>query len=239
MILHVLASGSKGNATYLEIDNHKILIDAGMSYLNLKQLLHEKAIDHLDTILITHDHSDHIKGLKQLQKHFHATVYGPISSKIKNSTSVDELSNLSNIVIKAFEVSHDTEKTYGYIIEGSIKVCYISDCGYLSSDVLNLLLNCDVILLEANHDIELLMKNQKYSWILKQRILGDKGHLSNDQFMSYLKILVSANTKHVIALHLSEENNTPEHVTTILDNFEINTYVAKQDEVLTVIDYEN
>ena len=220
MKLCVLASGSKGNSTYIESDQTKILIDIGMSCLYI-----EKALDSIDTrpreiqgILITHTHSDHINGLRVFLKKYHTTLY--ITEKIykelksqfeiENYVIIDKEFTLGDLEIQIIKTSHDAEDSNGYIItDESSSLVYITDTGYINRKYHNQLTNKNYYVIESNHDIELLM-NGSYPYHLKQRILGDRGHLSNKSCADYMAKFVGDNTKGVTLIHLSEENNRKE-----------------------------
>lgn len=216
MIISVLASGSKGNCTYVEYKNTKILIDIGMSCNYVENNLREMDINpkDIDGVLITHLHNDHICGLKNFCKKFNTNIY--ISSKmeddIKNLVQAPNISYVSkemiinDIEIKVIKTSHDIE-SYGYIINN--KLVYITDTGYLNIKYFDMLKNKDMYIIESNHDIETLI-NGEYPYMLKQRILSDKGHLSNKDCSYYLSQLIGDNTKYVVLAHLSEANNTKE-----------------------------
>jgi phosphoribosyl 1,2-cyclic phosphodiesterase len=212
----VLASGSKGNSTYIESNNTKILIDLGMSSNYIEEKLRDLNVNPKDinAILITHTHNDHIAGLKSFNKKFKTPIF--ISPKmeevIRNNVRepiinyIKKEMTIENVNIKVIKNSHDTE-SYGYIFDE--KLVYITDTGYINVKYFDMLLNKDMYILESNHDIELL-QNGKYSHYLKQRILSDKGHLSNELCSYYLSKLIGSNTKYIVLAHLSEENNTKE-----------------------------
>lgn len=219
MKITVLGSGSKGNSTLVEIKNTKILIDVGFSYRVLKEKLNTINVDPLtiDYILITHDHSDHIYGLKTYLKNYKPFVY--ISKKIadqffdfkyENIIYLEDELKINNILITTLETSHDATDSCGYLITYKDEsLVYITDTGYINTRILNKIKNKTYYIFESNHDIDMLI-NGKYPQYLKQRIWGDKGHLSNDLAGSYLSKLVGDNTKKIVLAHLSEENNTPE-----------------------------
>lgn len=220
MKLCVLASGSKGNSTYIESHQSKILIDIGMSCLYI-----EKALDNIGVrpreiqgILITHTHSDHINGLRVFLKKYHTMLY--ITEKIyidlcsqmeiENYVLIDKEFNLNNINIEVIKTSHDAEDSNGYIIQDeSSSLVYITDTGYINRKYHEKLSNKNYYVIESNHDVELLM-NGSYPYHLKQRILGDRGHLSNKSCADYMAKFIGDNTKGVTLIHLSEENNRKE-----------------------------
>ena len=233
MKIKVLASGSKGNATLITTENNNILIDAGITLSNA--IKRTSNIPVIDTILITHTHDDHIKGLKSYIKKYKPTIY-TISKELENLIEYDNINNqdtinLEDIEINLFELSHDVSCGGFRIIENKTKkeLIYITDTGYL---------NQNMYIIESNHDTNMLM-NGKYPFYLKQRIMGDKGHLSNNQASDYLKKVIGDNTKTVVLAHLSEENNTKElayeTIKKVLDD-NITLIIAPQEEALETIE---
>ena len=214
----VLSSGSKGNTTFIECNNTKILIDIGNTCKYTTEKLKEIGTtpQELDAILLTHTHVDHIKGLKVFQNKYKTKVY--LSNKMKEDLEYIEnyeIINEGNIKIKdtsinIIKTSHDASESFGYIVESNNKsIVYITDTGYINNKYFNLLLNKDIYILESNHDIEMLNKGP-YPFKLRQRILGDKGHLSNYDCSKYLSNFIGDNTKCVMLAHLSQDNNTPD-----------------------------
>ena len=214
----VLSSGSKGNTTYIETPKAKILIDCGNSSKYINNSLNELNVDakELDAILITHVHSDHIKGLQTFIKHINPTIYMtekmyPYLDFVTNYEFInDDNFNIKDIKVEVIKTSHDAEDSVGYIINhNNESVVYITDTGYINKKYFPLLTNRDVYIFESNHDIEML-NNGSYPFALRQRILSDKGHLSNYDSAKYLSKFIGNNTKKIILAHLSEENNTEE-----------------------------
>ncbi len=234
----ILGSGSKGNSTLLVFDNKKILIDVGFSYPQMKLKLAEYNYSptDIDAILITHDHKDHITGLKSFIHNTHIKVYAnnilkEQLIKIIDENDIIEIDNkfkIDNINIETIKTSHDAKGSVGFIINDLV---YITDTGYLNKRELQKLINKKVYILESNHDIEMLM-NGPYPYILKQRVVGDRGHLSNEMCANYLNEVMGDNTNLVVLAHLSETNNTHElaydTVKKIL-NRDVNILVASQD----------
>ncbi len=219
MKIKVLASGSKGNSTYIETDQIKLLIDVGISFSYLSQELQKISItpEQLDGILVTHTHSDHIKGLQSLVKRTNLSVYVTEGMKLELSEKIPDSklhtlakkNILEDLVIECLPTSHDVESV-GYLIQNQkSSLVYITDTGYINRKYLNRLENKSIYIIESNHDEKMLMEGP-YPYILKQRILSDKGHLSNHMVASYLVNLVGENTKYIILAHLSEKNNTEE-----------------------------
>ena len=214
----VLSSGSKGNTTFIESGKTKILIDAGNTckYIvdNLKGIGIEA--DKIDGIFITHTHIDHVKGLKVFLNKYKTKVY--CSSKmleeldyVSNYTVINEgVVDLGDLAINVIKTSHDVSESFGYIIESNKKsIVYITDTGYINNKYFSVLSNRNLYILESNHDVEML-NNGPYAFSLRQRILGDKGHLSNYDSSLYLSKFIGDETKCIMLAHLSEENNTPD-----------------------------
>ena len=217
MKVSVLSSGSKGNCTYVETNNHKILIDIGTSSLYVEKSLKSIGVEpnEIDIILITHAHVDHVNGLKVFSKKYNPQVY--ISDKIlkESNLNIEKISNEeeinidSDIKIKSIRLSHDVTDIKGYVIEENDEsMVYITDTGYINENNFEYIKNKNLYVFESNHDIEKLMNNPKYPHHTKIRILSDKGHLSNKDSAYYLSKLIGDKTHHIILAHLSEQNNT-------------------------------
>lgn len=214
----VLSSGSKGNTTYIETKNTKILIDIGNSLKYIKGKLEELEVklQDLDAILITHTHIDHIKGLKNYQKQYNTPIYitEKMLSEIEYIENYQLIKNtnfqIKDINIEVIKTSHDTYDSLGYIVSNDDQsIVYITDTGYINQKYFETLKNKDVYIMESNHDIEML-NNSSYPFALRQRILSDKGHLSNYDSAKYLSKFIGNKTKYILLAHLSEENNTKE-----------------------------
>lgn len=247
-----LASGSKGNCTYIETKNHKILIDVGTTTLQIEKKLTEINVDpgSIDIVLITHCHIDHIKGLKVFNKKYRPFIY--ITNSILEESNlkdmecnlIQDLNDIKDILISVINLSHDVKDIKGYIIEeDDSSIVYITDTGYISESYFKNITNKNLYIFESNHDIEKLMNNPNYPHHTKIRILGDKGHLSNKDSAYYLTKIIGENTKYIILAHLSEQNNTEELALESLNaslkdktNFNPKILIAKQDQITGIIE---
>ncbi len=223
----VLSSGSKGNCTYVETKSNKILIDIGTSCLYVEKALKNINVlpQEIDTILITHAHVDHIAGLKVFEKKYHPNIYltplilEEINLPLDNIHFIEEKVRLNNITIYAIKTSHDTKDSNAYIIEEeNSSIVNITDTGYINEKYFKQLSNRNIYVFESNHDIEMLMNNKHYPHHIKNRIMGDKGHLSNKDSAYYLSKFIGRDTKKVILAHLSEQNNTQKLALETLQN---------------------
>ena len=246
----ILGSGSKGNSTLLISDKKKILIDVGFSYPKMKMLLnnYNTNFDEIDGILVTHTHKDHISGLSSIVKKHHIKVYTNIIMYQELIKLIDEDSiiicedeyQIASFNISTIHTSHDAIGSVGFIItDNDNSLVYITDTGYINQCYMEKLMNKNLYIMESNHDIQLLMTGP-YPYILKQRVVGDKGHLSNEMAGNYLKQIIGNDTKKIVLAHLSETNNEPDiAINTIssivpLKENNIALLVAKQDESIDV-----
>lgn len=243
MKIAVLASGSKGNCTYVETLKTKSLIDAGMTNLYIETKLKSLGInpDDIENIFITHDHVDHVSALKVFVKRHNVKVfltqklYDELSKTI-NFTNYEILEGkvyLSDTIVTYFKTSHDAVDSVGYVFESDGKdFVYVTDTGYINNKYFDLLKNRCAYVFESNHDVTRLMENPNYPYNTKQRILSDKGHLSNKDSAYYLSNFVGNKTKTIILAHLSEQNNTKElaleEISKRISN--VNIDIANQNE---------
>jgi phosphoribosyl 1,2-cyclic phosphodiesterase len=216
-----LASGSKGNCTFIESKNKRILIDAGLSGKMTAERLEEIEIpiDTIDGVFITHEHSDHIGGAGVLSRKFGVPVYihpktYKAKSKIFRGTEeiryFESTIELGDMIIDPIELSHDAAHPVAFKVSSENQhVGVVTDLGIATQLVRFKMQNCNVLILEMNHDIKMLQRSTKYPWEVKQRILSNYGHLSNEAGAELFNELVTPNTSHVFLAHLSEENNNP------------------------------
>lgn len=237
----VLSSGSKGNTTYIETEQTRILIDAGNTCKYILSKLQDYNIDpnKIDAILITHTHVDHIKGLPVLLKKINPCVYitekmYPYMEYLENYYIIKENTiKIKDMLIEVIKTSHDTEDSVGYIVNNNDKsIVYITDTGYINKKYFDTLKNRDLYIMESNHDIEML-NNSSYPFATRQRILSDKGHLSNYDSAKYLANFIGNKTKYVLLAHLSEENNTKELAYNTLNDRLIKENIKVENIIIT------
>lgn len=225
MRLITLASGSKGNCTLIETNKTKILIDAGISMQELEQKLKILAVapEQIYGILITHEHSDHIKSVGAFARKYGCFVFAEdrewqvLNKKLGKLEEVQKISfkvgtfYVKDLTINSFELSHDCNLCLGYsVYYMGNKISIATDFGYANKNVLDNLKDSDILILEANHDENLLLHNPKYSNSLKHRILSRVGHISNVSCAGIIRDIYSNRLKQIILAHLSEENNNPQ-----------------------------
>ena len=220
-----LYSGSSGNCLLVKTSNTKILIDAGESCKKISSALSSISIEpnEIDAILITHEHSDHVKGLGTFSKKYDIPVFAnsqtwdampeqsyKIAEKnIKNFT-IEENFEIGDLKIHPFKIPHDAANPCGFnIFYNNSKISVATDIGHMTSNIAHKLEDSSFILLEANYDPEIL-KCSSYPYLLKQRILGPNGHLPNSEAGKTVSFLMNSGLKNVMLGHLSRENNFPE-----------------------------
>lgn len=214
----VLASGSKGNVTFIKTETINLLIDLGPTCTYVEERLQELEVEpsSIAAILLTHTHSDHIKGLKVFLKKYHPTLYATekMLADLKEELPpfayvvIEGDFTLQGIQVHVLKTSHDASDSNGYIVEeGKNSVVYMTDTGFINQKYFEILKNRSVYIMESNHDVEMLLKG-RYPYQLRRRVLSDRGHLSNRDSSNYLAHFVGQDTKKIILAHLSEENNT-------------------------------
>lgn len=221
----VLASGSTGNAFYIEHQDTKLLVDAGLSGKKMEELFKQIDVDlnELTSILVTHEHSDHIKGLGVLARKYDLPIYandktwramesaiGELKTEQKFHFEANSVKSLGSIEIESFSVSHDAADPmfFNFRADGK-KVTLITDLGYVSEKIKAIIHGADAYIFEANHDVGMLQMSS-YPWNVKRRILSDYGHVSNEDCGLALSDVVTERTKRVYLAHLSRENNLKE-----------------------------
>ena len=226
----VLASGSTGNAVYVEAGSTALLVDAGVGIRQLQGALREIGVvpDTLDALLVTHEHHDHVRGLPLVVQRFGLPVYTSQGTWSELCAGMEDVAKprfiaagrpfaLGEMVIEPFALSHDAMEPLGFVFHAfGRKLVLATDLGYVSAKNRDVTRGAHTYIVEANHDVEMLRAGP-YPWHLKRRILGDKGHLSNDSAAEYLLDVVTEATARVFLAHLSEENNRPEVALAVVD----------------------
>lgn len=257
-----IASSSSGNCIYVGTDNTHILIDAGISGKRLKAGLEviSLAPDQVDGILITHEHSDHIKGLGVFSRKYKIPIYttkltqgkilssgltGIIDETLFREITPDKDFIINDMIIHPFNTSHDAVQPVCYTFKNNNKkISVVTDLGCYDSYITENLKDSNVLFVESNHDIDMLKKGN-YPAYLKKRILSDKGHLSNEMSGSLITEVFNGNLKYVLLGHLSRENNQPQiaykSVSTKLSGYkaecipDIELIVSEREEITGLI----
>lgn len=249
-----LASGSKGNCIYVGTENTKILIDAGISAKNIKARLAEINVDleEIEAILITHEHGDHIQGLKILAYKMGIPVFAN-SETAKGIVeyfhdcpkfkifSTGETFEFGDLEIHPFSIQHDTLDPVAFTIRtNGLKLGFCADLGFVTTLVKNQLKNCDYLYVEANHQPSMVHASPR-PMVYKQRVLSRVGHLSNESCGLLLDEVAHANLKHVHLAHLSSECNTPETALSVVreilqrNGVNLDMCIAPQDKISKAI----
>ncbi|MFZ5648307.1 MAG: MBL fold metallo-hydrolase [Bacillota bacterium] len=222
MQIHVLASGSSGNSVFIDLGGVRLLVDAGISTRRIEKSLASIGAEagQIHAVLITHEHSDHIKGLEVLARKYRIPVYArpgvwhAIGHRLNLPAGVQkDLGkglDIGGVRVEPFKTSHDAADPVGYCFYHSThKFVVVTDLGVVTSSVADALAYADAVVLESNHDIEML-NNGPYPYFLKQRIRGATGHLSNRDAALALAGIPRKERMHVFLAHLSQENNHPD-----------------------------
>jgi phosphoribosyl 1,2-cyclic phosphodiesterase len=226
-----IASGSKGNCTYVASGKTAILVDVGLS---LRELLRRLTIAEIDpasisAILVTHEHGDHVNGLMKFQRQFGATVWihenarGAFCKLVGTPERLNLFSSsfmVEDICVDFFPVPHDSNFCYGYTFQSdNAKVSVTTDIGHIKPQMIEKMAGSQVVLMECNHCLKMLENNTKYPTHLKRRISGSLGHLSNAASSMAIYQLAKSNVQQIILAHLSEENNNPTLAYTFVRDF--------------------
>ena len=217
MRFSVLSSGSKANSTYIESGSTRILIDCGLSARETERRLACLGVDptKINAIFVTHEHSDHIRGIPVFSKKYRVPVYANTRTaeclKLVYGIEVFEPGqaiDIGDISMRAFRIVHDAVDPVGYVARAEgLKFGQATDLGRVTPLVRDALSHCHSILLESNHDPEML-RECEYPWVLKQRISSAHGHLSNNVAAEFLTEIIHSELQRVILGHLSENSNT-------------------------------
>ena len=245
-----LYSSSSGNSILISNSDTNILIDAGVSASKICAALNDAGVDpnQIDAILVTHEHSDHICGIRVLAKKYNIPVFANASTMegvLKSAPTIrpgdahiiteSKEYSIRSMKIKAFVTPHDSASSVGYVIESdNKKYAVATDTGSITKAMLGALAGCEAVVIEANHDEEML-KNGPYPPPLKKRILSNKGHLSNKNCAWLATQLAIWGTKRILLGHLSEQNNTPQKAfDCVKKSLESNGFNVGSDLVLKV-----
>ncbi len=231
MRMATIASGSSGNCTYIGTRDTHILIDAGISLKRITEGLQKLDLtpDEIDAVFITHEHTDHISALPMIAKHFGLPVYatagtaggirkadtaGVIDPSCIHVLDCTEEIRVGDLTVRPFPIPHDAAEPVAYRVEKrsadrTKSVAVATDLGCYDDRILSMLTGLDAMVLEANHDVRMLQVGP-YPYRLKQRILSDSGHLSNDMAGELLCRILHDDLKAVLLGHLSDKNNLPE-----------------------------
>lgn len=230
-----LASGSSGNSYVIYSEGGALLIDAGISAKQICLGLDKLGLqaETLDAVLVTHEHSDHIKGLPVLSKKTDACLYataGTIEGMEETGFNTHPIEagdvfTVADMKVRCFAVSHDAAEPVGYSVTcNGYCISIVTDTGVVNDEILRTMAASDVLVLESNHD-ESILRVGRYPWFLKQRILGEKGHLSNDSAAKSLALVLreerssgNLGKRQILLAHLSKENNFPEMALATMEN---------------------
>lgn len=256
MRFSVLASGSSGNAIYVESTQTKVLIDAGLSCREIMRRLELINVDPegLDALILTHEHSDHIKGAGPLARRFDIPVFGNHSTLKKGLRILGDLSKpitihtgqtipIQDLNIETFTKCHDAADPMGVVISSNgVKLGLVTDLGRSTRLVEDHLRGCHALVVEFNHD-EKMLEEGPYPLDLKRRIRGPDGHLSNHQAAELVKTVFHEDLKLVVPAHISEKNNLPEKALQEVErvmlecaNGEIKILLSQQDQPMGIMD---
>ncbi len=223
--IYPICSSSKGNAIYAGTQESGILFDCGIGIRSLTSALklHDISLSAIQAVFVTHEHSDHIKELYKLSETISVSIYGNVATlkeliaknAVGSKAKLKEINKKPAIVedmeLSAFRTSHDSVDSMGYRLtfNDGKRFALSTDLGYVSEEVDSQISESDFVFIESNYDENMLL-NGCYPWFLKQRIQGERGHLSNCDCAEEIHRLVSRGVKHFMLGHLSEENNRPE-----------------------------
>lgn len=208
-----LASGSDGNCVLVSDGKTRLLVDAGISARRIAKSLREFSLDISDisAVLVTHEHGDHIYGLSALKKKAYASEETCSALKCESEpVGVGAPFMIGSIGVTAFDTPHDTPRSYGYMLHaGGMRVAVCTDLGHMPPEVLAVLCTANILLIESNHDLQMLRWGS-YPVFLKDRVMGKRGHLSNDACAAAVAECARHGVSRVSLCHLSNENNSPD-----------------------------
>lgn len=224
-----LGSGSRGNSLIVDAGDTRLLVDCGFSTKATVARLSRLSIDpdEIDAVLVTHEHADHIAGVFKFCSRFGIPVYLTNGTYLAATRSQSPLSefhlidshtafSIGSLEIHPFPVPHDAREPVQYVFsDGNYRLGVLTDTGSITPHIIEMLRRCDALVLECNHDMRMLAESA-YPEHLKRRISGNLGHLGNAQAVSLLQRIETKQLQHIVAAHLSEQNNRPELVVNAL-----------------------
>lgn len=254
MKAYSLFSGSKGNCIFICSDKASVLIDCGVSERRTRYSVEAlgRKMEDIDAIFITHEHIDHVSGLKMIEKKHSIPVHLTEESARCIVCEAKDLENMyihdseysvciKDLEISSFLLSHDSECAVGYIVKDNTTghtLGIATDTGCVTKGMKDKMCGCDTVILESNHDV-VMLKTGSYPADLKRRISGKHGHLSNDDAAEFASFLAENGTKRILLFHLSEENNTPElaikTVKSAINNDDVIVMAADKDETVEIL----
>ena len=242
-----LFSGSSGNSVYMACGGVKLLVDAGMSAARVEANLREIGVDirNIDAILVTHEHIDHVRGLGVLCRRYGMPVYANegrwqgilqretgIPQKCMRTFYTGEDFYIGALNVHPFPIPHDAADPVGFAFDCQGLRCGVAtDIGHISETWMRAVSGCQALVLEANHDVDWL-RDGPYPYALQNRILGDRGHLSNEASAEFAVSLAAAGTHTLLLAHLSPENNTPERARTVVQGALERAHLRPEVDVL-------
>ncbi|MET3657660.1 MBL fold metallo-hydrolase [Sporosarcina psychrophila] len=222
MRFSVLASGSSGNAVFIESDEHTFLVDAGFSAKKMDSLMAgiDRSMKKIDGIFVTHEHSDHIKGIGVVARKYGTPIYanektwqamdglvGNIPLEQRFQFDMETVKSFGSLDVQSFAVSHDAADPMFYVFhENGRKLAVITDTGYVSDRMKGFIRGADAFVFESNHDVSMLQVG-RYPWSVKRRILSDVGHVSNEDAAVAMSEVVDQKDTRIYLSHLSKDNN--------------------------------
>ncbi len=238
-----LSSGSKGNSLFIETPHTRVLIDIGLSALQIRRSLEAIGVEpsSIQAIVVTHAHADHIRGAGVFARKYHTPIHAhpeTLDAMTRLFRGTETLVpwnsdfTIGDLHFTPFPLSHDAFPTVGYRLQAgqrTLTVC--TDLGVVTNEVRENLRGADLVVLESNHDPDMLI-NGPYPWELKERIASRVGHLSNHDTGLLLKEILNGRIKHILLAHLSEENNTPE----LARNTVLEYLGARGEELIAILE---
>ena len=233
MFYHIIASGSKGNATVVVSSHTVILIDMGITLKRLEEGLAEVnlTVKDIDGAIFTHDHTDHISGLKFISPKIMYALEGTLPSSSSHIVNLNEPFVVGDLTITPIKTSHDASNPCAYLIKDDKEsLFYMTDTGVFLEENLPLVKGPTYLIIESNHDIKMLLATNR-TFELKNRILSEYGHLCNEDSAIATISIIGENTKEITLAHLSEEANTPETALEAYDKI-FNHFHVNKDKYL-------